>query len=272
MLGPLHLLAYFNLPIALAGDEQLRNPNAVATALEKDKTHLGGVTSLWLAAQGGCDVAVKELLELPGILVNMAATDSAWTPLMLAVLNRHEGAACLLLDHPDSTVNAVNSLGMTALDCASMLSRDDLGIVKRLLSHSGIVVNVAGDYWKRTPLHYASLRGKKAVVALLLARPDVDVNAQDLEGKTALIVASSQGHYETVKLLLSHPEVEVNRMDFRGYAALASAAECGKERVVRLLLAQPSIQVATQELEAAREAWKARKASSVWESVGWLMR
>lgn len=260
LLGPLHLLAYFNLPIALAGPAQLENPNIPALRQEcvKDSSSetssqmpdtLEGTTALCLACQEGHCIAVKELLELSNILVNKAGVDKT-TPLMWAARGGHEGVTCLLLARPEIEVNAVDCDGRTALDWASLYG--NVGIARLLISHPKIIVNAANDVEGNTPLHNSSRLGYKHVVELLLARHDVDVNAQNYNGETALSQASRWGVEDTVKHLLSHPKVELNKKDNGGRTPLGLAAENGEEGVVKLLLSKHSIQVGTMEMEAAR--------------------
>lgn len=190
LLSPLHLLAYFNLPIALAGSEQLRNPN-VATPLIPSATSPAiriGMTALYLACAQGSDVAVKELLDLPSILVNEAGVRGT-APLTWAIRGQHEGAISLLLACPDIDANAVNIYGMSALYWASR--RGHVSTVKLLLPHPDINPSVA-DRYGNTPLHRASRR--KDVVGLLLARPDVD-------GRRSLVEETREARGRILSLL-----------------------------------------------------------------------
>ncbi|KAH6904768.1 hypothetical protein BKA70DRAFT_1294877 [Coprinopsis sp. MPI-PUGE-AT-0042] len=240
LLGPLHLLAYFNLPIAFAGTSNLRNPN--------QGTENGGGTALHLACMQGHHGALKELLELPNILAN-AANAEGTTALMMASGLGNEDATRLLLDHPDVIVNAVDDNVRTALFWAS--DHGHKGVATLLLSHPDTNVNVA-DKWSTTALIRALDEGHDEVAMLLLSHTDVDVNAADLYKQTALRLASEDGHEGVVKLLLAHPQVDVNVEDMNGRTPLSQAAGYGKEDVVRLLLTHPAIQVGTRELKRAR--------------------
>lgn len=213
------------------------------------KGTFSGATALCLACERGHSGAVKELLGLVTISINRAGMDDT-TPLMWAAARGHERVVCLLLARPEIDVNAADSCGRTALDWASV--QGHLGTAKHILSHPDIVTNVGAGRWKNTPLHHASRQGQNDIVALLLARPEVDVNTQNRDRETPLSQASGGGYEGTVKLLLAHPKVEVNGEDKWGHTALSWAARNGAEGVVKLLLAQPSIKVGTRELEAAR--------------------
>ncbi|KAH6909766.1 hypothetical protein BKA70DRAFT_175659 [Coprinopsis sp. MPI-PUGE-AT-0042] len=277
VLGPLHLVSFFDLPIAFAGSDNLRNLNQGTTKQ--------GETALHLACMQGNSNAVEELLQLDDILVN--ALDIAGTAaLMLAAGLGHEEATRVLLARPDIRVNAADEHGRTALIWAARNGHK--GTLSLLISHPDIDVNQADDS-SYTPLIKASETGNGGINTLLLSHPDVDVNAADWLERTALIIAAGNGHEGTVKLLLSHPnlrdvnardtfgqtalfhalsyglryagtaklllshpQVDVNVEDMDGRTALNRAAKDRKEDVVGLLLTHPSIRVGTKELEAAR--------------------
>lgn len=57
---------------------------------------------------------------------------------------------------------------------------------------------------------------------LLLAHPQIDVNAQTKDGATPLIIAAGYGYIDIVRLLLKHPKINVNIQDlvsFQSYFA-----------------------------------------------------
>jgi ankyrin repeat protein len=90
----------------------------------------------------------------------------------------------------------------------------------------------------------ASQLGNTEALALLLARPDVDVNAAETEagGLTALSLAAEEGHVECVRALLRAPGVDVNvRMADSKATPLHIAAANGHTEVVEVLLAAPGI-------------------------------
>jgi ankyrin repeat protein len=66
------------------------------------------------------------------------------------------------------------------------------------------------DSWGRTPLSWAGEKGHVAIVKLLLAQDDVNVNSKDIRGCTPLSFAAREGHITTMRLLLEHPNVDVN--------------------------------------------------------------
>ncbi|KAH6879575.1 hypothetical protein BKA70DRAFT_1474968 [Coprinopsis sp. MPI-PUGE-AT-0042] len=197
VLGPLHLVIYFNLPITLAGSDSLRNPN--------QGTAKRGETALSLACMQGHDDAVKELLHLPNILVNSASVDGT-TALMWASIKGHEGAARLLIACPGLNINATEFDRWTALMWVSGSGHQ--GMVELFLSRPDIAINMRNENGS-TGLAIASVRGHEEVVMLLLSCPDVDVNAADQDKDTALTKAAKNGKESVVKLLLAHPSIQV---------------------------------------------------------------
>jgi ankyrin repeat protein len=115
-------------------------------------------------------------------------------------------------------------------------------VVKLLLARSDINVN-ASDVRGETPLLYAAERGHKAVVKLLLAQSDINVNASDNLGRTPLMNAAKGGHEAAVKLLLAQSNINVNASDANGWRPLFFAAMEGHEAVANLLLARSDVDV-----------------------------
>lgn len=106
VLSPLHVTAYFNLPISFAGPSSLQDPNHWSP--------VGYLSPLHLATLLNSDRAVEELLALPNILVN--ATDRCkTTAFILASADNREGIVKLLLAHPKININHADENGMTAL-------------------------------------------------------------------------------------------------------------------------------------------------------------
>ncbi|KAH6884781.1 hypothetical protein BKA70DRAFT_1468248 [Coprinopsis sp. MPI-PUGE-AT-0042] len=149
-LEPLHMAAYFNLPIAIAGSAHLRKPNEL--------TPVKGSTPLILAIEQNSTSAVRDLLSLPSTLVNVADCLGV-TPLMWAlgffskqrIIN--PAIASLLLGHPKIRVNACDRTGSSALMRAARFDLTEAATL--LLAHPKIKPNQADlDGW--TALMYAS--------------------------------------------------------------------------------------------------------------------
>ncbi|KAH6911351.1 hypothetical protein BKA70DRAFT_1460702, partial [Coprinopsis sp. MPI-PUGE-AT-0042] len=117
--------------------------------------------------------------------------------------------------------------------------RNSFSAMRELLSLTGILVNAA-DKDGDIPLVCAARWSNKADLSLLLAHPQINVNAADSYGRTALMVASSE---EKAILLLAHPKLKPNLVDPDGYTALMYASRFGRLEVVRVLLADPRVKV-----------------------------
>ncbi|KAH9123274.1 hypothetical protein AeMF1_005690 [Aphanomyces euteiches] len=88
---------------------------------------------------------------------------------------------------------------------------------------------------KQTPL-FAAVLGKQAInVVRLLVECNIDVDLQDIHGRTALMIAAKNGDVEIVNLLLQQ-EPLVDLIDENGESALFYAAKAGHVDVVESLL------------------------------------
>lgn len=223
VLGPLHILALYNLPFHLIPFDALSDPN-VTTKISK-------VSPIILASWSGNEDMVRDLLCLPNIDVNLTDQDG-WSALMLAARQGNEITVRLLLAHPDIQVNSVDNEGWSALMDAAREGQD--GIVKLLLRHPDIQVNqISNKGW--SPLLVAALHGHEGVVSLFLARPEIEVNLVDNKGWSALMLAAQRGHEGVVRLLLAHPSIKVDLVTIYGNTALELAGKHGHKAVVRLL-------------------------------------
>tara|TARA_B110000285_G_scaffold194233_1_gene223755 strand:+ start:117 stop:632 length:516 start_codon:yes stop_codon:yes gene_type:complete len=92
----------------------------------------------------------------------------------------------------------------------------------------------------RDELIYAVNKGDAEEVAISLANPMIDVNAEDSKfGMTALILATMHDNISVVDALLAHPEIDPNTVDSGGKTALYWAAFDGYTEIVEALLANP---------------------------------
>ena len=130
----------------------LRSANDVNHQFED----LEGATQLWKAAELGCHLAVKEILQHPNIDPNTT----------------HKGT------------------GATALYIAAYFGHER--VVKTLLNHPSIQVNHGKG--KTTPLFMAAQEGREGVVKILLDCKDVNIEKASTEGITPARVASEFGH------------------------------------------------------------------------------
>ncbi|KAH6905409.1 hypothetical protein BKA70DRAFT_1565052 [Coprinopsis sp. MPI-PUGE-AT-0042] len=160
VLGPLHLVAYFNLPITLAGSDRLRNPNQDTAG--RGETALSLASLMW-ASKKGHEGAARLLIARPGLDIN-ATDNEGWTALIWASRLGHKGVVALLLSHPDIDINMGDENGSTGLTLAS----------------EDVDVNAANRD-KETALRRAARNGREDIVKLLLAHPSIHVGTGELE-------------------------------------------------------------------------------------------
>ena len=105
------------------------------------------------------------------------------------------------------------------------------------------------DMLGRTALSWAfNVRGIHIeVVALLLARDDVNTEHLDASGSTPFTSAASHGRKKLVALFLARRPASVNAVDARGRTPLACAVIGGKRGVVGMLLDHDEVDVGIQD-------------------------
>lgn len=148
---------------------------------------------IYKAAETGDTEAVQRLLDsgAPPNRLNM----HGWTPLMIAVAQRHHVTANLLLRR-GADPNVANFIGRTPLMFASRYGL--IEIVRDLIAFGADVnLNRSPD---AGPLAIAAGEGHADVVHLLLAA-GADVNIRDRDGHTALDCAQRGGHGEIAAVL-----------------------------------------------------------------------
>ncbi|KAM0175384.1 hypothetical protein ACHAPC_009627 [Botrytis cinerea] len=89
----------------------------------------------------------------------------------------------------------------------------------------------------QTPLSWAVKNGHEAVVKLLLATGQVEVDSNDEYNRTPLSWAAENGHEAIVRLLLATGQIEIDSKDsVYNRTPLLWAAENGHEAIVKLLV------------------------------------
>jgi len=145
------------------------------------------------------------------------ATDENGMPLLvLAAREKSDKVAAVLLDNPQTKIDAQDSAGETALMLASL--NGDIDLVKLLIT-KGAQVNKTG--W--TALHYAAANGHDDIAKLLLGY-SAYVDAPSPNGTTPLMMAARGDHLSTIKLLIDKG-ADINAKNQIGMNALAFAKQ-----------------------------------------------
>lgn len=110
------------------------------------------------------------------------------------------------------------------------VKNDNIGKVGDFLK-SGIDPNVR-DSKGRTALGVAMIEQSPKAAKLLLAQPNIDINALDNAGESALMLAALKGDMADVKLLLDRGA----RLNQPGWTALHYAASGPDAKIVQLLI------------------------------------
>ena len=131
------------------------------------------------------------------------------------------------------------------------------------LLNQGFEVN-APDAIRRFPLWWAALRGRQAVVDLLLSQKNVNVNSRGLlhygtgdqfYAETPLGVAVYGGKAKIVERLIEREDVDVNLRDGDYCSPLVSAARNRHSAIVRLLLTRKDIDVNSRDVFGRTPLW-----------------
>jgi len=114
------------------------------------------------------------------------------------------------------------------------VAANDISAVNGFLA-AGIDPNVKDEETGGTALIWAATHDEADLVKVLLGGR-ADVNAKDIGGYTALLRALEKKNDAVAELLLAHPNLEVNAQGFSGMTALAWYVWSGNERNVKGLL------------------------------------
>ncbi|GES64091.1 sex-determining protein fem-1 [Aspergillus terreus] len=155
------------------------------------------------------------------------------TPLIVAIILRLEGVACLLVETGLAKADFKDVDRRTALSYASQYG---LEFTVKLLLMTGKVDPNSKDFFDRTPLHFASRNGHVSVAKILIESGKADVNLKNRDGETPLHLASKYGYESIVKHLIGTGKADVNSKNRHGETALFYASGYGDESLVKLLI------------------------------------
>ncbi|KAH6912087.1 ankyrin repeat-containing domain protein [Coprinopsis sp. MPI-PUGE-AT-0042] len=192
------------------------------------------LSALHLATAYGFPAILSRLFDVQR-MVETLAPPHGLTLLMLATHSGHLDVVELLLQRPDTDINAVDNYGRTALMLASNPS-----VCTRLLQAPGINPN-AEDQQGRTAVAFAASEYSEDTCLALIQHPGiqltVDANARD----TLLVRFSSHGYKRAVAELLKIPGLDLGMAN--ADIALFEAAKRGRTEIVKLLLRQTGVNV-----------------------------
>ena len=117
---------------------------------------------------------------------------------------------------------------------AVVLSGNAKKLAELIRQDPGFKVNMSQDGYRQTFLHWACEDdGISAVITLLLAHPDIDVNAKDTSGQTPFYLACFRGYTSCVREMLKDSRVKVNEPTDYGETPLWRAAYLGRLDVIK---------------------------------------
>jgi ankyrin repeat protein len=121
--------------------------------------------------------------------------------------------------------NVKSKSGITALHMAIIYQYTD--IAKILINNQNVIIDIADDDNKLTPLHYATGFNNHVIVESLLER-DADINIQDIHGNTPIVYAVKEDHKQSFDILIKHSP-NINTWNNEGKFALHEAFDKGED-------------------------------------------
>ena len=173
---------------------------------------------LKIAITSGNIEKVKQMVEVKGFKPNVRYEDDGLSPLHYAVMFNRVEIVKLMLEVSQIDLNIRDSYKTTH----EYFATDE---------------NPKGEVYRgHTPLHVAAEGGFDEIVALLLEKPEIDVNsANSLLGDSALHLAVIYGHKTVVKLLLDN-KAKPNLTNSSKNTPLHVAAALDKFDLVKMLI------------------------------------
>lgn len=201
---------------------------------ERQKGAYKGMTGLHIASALGLVEMVSQMIE-SGKFSLCLQTQDGWTALHWAVENDQEEVVVFLLALPDiESLMACKTVseGFTALHFA--IKRCQSSTVELMLK-TKVNVNTQ-DIRGRTPLYLAVWNGHEDAMKQLLSS-GADPNIRSIYG-TTLHCAVKRGTPDLLRLLISAsgPQIDINIKDVLSQTALQEAQARGRDDIVEILL------------------------------------
>lgn len=199
-----------------------------ADATAKDNL---GKTALIYASNFDASKAVADLVALDQTSINLP-DNSGNTPLIYSAQKGLIDNVKVLLN-AGANVNYRNpNTGLSALAAAA--ADGDVALIKLLVKNGKADINLP-DAAGRTPIFYAVEKNKPEALRTLLML-GADPNTKDNNGTTALMRASSKNYQDCIKVLLKQKNIDLNAQDYQGRSAVSYGAYAENPTALKELL------------------------------------
>lgn len=260
---PLHLAVMYNAPvssvdylISIGADVNARNKNGDSVlyiAAAKNKKEIGQIL-----LDNNADIfATNTQNESPLKIALMNKKVQDWL-ITSKTLNKTDGSgntplhyaaewnlfeASKMLVERGANVKATNANGESAV--FSAVKSDNANIIQLLAKNHAVLdstESLGRDNSSNTPIH-AAVRWNALNSIQTLKKFGVDINAQNMSGKTALSYSCRAGKTELASLLLKNG-ADIDATDLNGRTILMDTIQTKNEEMVRFLLANnASVQI-----------------------------
>jgi ankyrin repeat protein len=187
--------------------------------------------------------AIVQLLIDAGAKVNISGGEYGY-PIAAAISRNHKRIVELLLDKAaDPTVG--RNLATRLL--IQSVKNGDEAIFRHLFANPKVNLN-AQDVSGRTALAWAILKGHDTIASQLLTDSRVYPNRMIYDDDAALLMAALKDNNTIFSQLLANPRFNLNTRDFSGKTLLLHATLGGMDTIVSQLLANPEVDPNIQDL------------------------
>lgn len=198
--------------------------------INKSGSEPAGATALIYAATAGTLDCVKILLSQPNVEIDLQDERGA-SALIYAAENGYTEIVEALLER-DANTEALE-VGTQGTALMRAIDYNAIPVVKLLLQHGANVHHK--DCFDRGMLHGAACNGRSEIIELLLEfDPTLDINMQDVNGKTTLHDVARLGNENTAKVLLDHGADPTIKDKF-GRTPIRIAREVNHSKILQML-------------------------------------